>query len=298
MKHERATEEIREQAALYALGSLTQHEARSFEIHLQEGCSICKSEFRKFERVVAELGFAAEEADTPDYLRDLLLARAEREPQTSVPAAVPAQKSEAAPPKGKPPVAPPAKAAPPKSGSGASVVVAWFFAVAFIILAVLAYFYWKFAEETNFQLQTSVAVERADAENLRKLLENQNAKARDLEQILAAVEKPGVLHARLAGQEVAPSSSGVILWDTEQKRCLLFGSFPPAPAGKTYQLWFVTPAARVPVGLVKNESSGRVFTALSIPVDASDAAAVLVTLEPDNGSQIPTSPFYAIGRFD
>ena len=36
MKHERLTEEVQELAALYALGALTQHEARSFEIHLRD----------------------------------------------------------------------------------------------------------------------------------------------------------------------------------------------------------------------------------------------------------------------
>jgi hypothetical protein len=45
MRHERATEELRELAAFYALGSLTQHEAHSFEIHVQEGCPVCEAGF-------------------------------------------------------------------------------------------------------------------------------------------------------------------------------------------------------------------------------------------------------------
>ena len=73
MKHERATEEIRELAALYALGSLTQHEAHSFEIHLQEGCAVCEAEIHRLARTLAEMGFAAEEVPAPEYLRDLLL---------------------------------------------------------------------------------------------------------------------------------------------------------------------------------------------------------------------------------
>ena len=40
MRHDRATEETRETAALYALGALSQHEARAFEIHLAEGCDV------------------------------------------------------------------------------------------------------------------------------------------------------------------------------------------------------------------------------------------------------------------
>ena len=79
MKHGRATEELKEMAALYALGTLTQHEARSFEMHVKEGCPICESECRKFEQTVAKIGIAAEEVPVPDYIRDLLSARIERE---------------------------------------------------------------------------------------------------------------------------------------------------------------------------------------------------------------------------
>ena len=65
MRHERATEELRELAALHALGSLTQHEARSFELHIKEGCSACETEFRKFEQAVSGIGLAGSEAAVP-----------------------------------------------------------------------------------------------------------------------------------------------------------------------------------------------------------------------------------------
>ena len=97
MKHERATEEIRELAALYALGSLTQHEAQSFEIHMQEGCSVCEAEYHRFARTIAGMGFAAEEVAAPDYIRDLLLARIEREGQPAAPTVAPSQDSKTEP---------------------------------------------------------------------------------------------------------------------------------------------------------------------------------------------------------
>jgi anti-sigma-K factor RskA len=298
LRHKRATEEIRELAALYALGSLTQHEARSFEIHLREGCSVCEEEFRKFEHVVSGLGLSADEVDAPDYIRDLLLARAEREPQVSSSAGRPARKSDAGPSQGKPPLTYAAKEISPKSGGSKSGIFAWVFAVAFVAVAVLAFFLWESAQRANIQSQASLSASHADADNLRILLNTQKEKAGDLEQIIAMVSKPGTRVARLIGQEAAPSSSGAILWDIEQNRCLLFGFFPPAPPGKTYEIWFVTPTARVPSGLVQSEPTGRVFTTIPVPADAANAAAALVTLEPDNGSQIPTAPFYAVGRFD
>ena len=51
-------DEMRDLAALYALGSLTQSEARGFEGHLNEGCRSCKRELGGFEVVVSYLAFA------------------------------------------------------------------------------------------------------------------------------------------------------------------------------------------------------------------------------------------------
>ena len=55
MRHQCPTHEIKEQAALYALGVLTQLEARAFESHVRDGCEICRSEVFRFERDWAHL---------------------------------------------------------------------------------------------------------------------------------------------------------------------------------------------------------------------------------------------------
>ena len=75
MKHTVAEDALSERAALYALGALNQHEARAFEVHIEEGCSVCEAELRPFESVVATIGFAAPEAEPPRSARDKLLAR-------------------------------------------------------------------------------------------------------------------------------------------------------------------------------------------------------------------------------
>ncbi len=54
-----------ERAALYALGALSQHEARAFEEHLSEGCPSCAADLRDFERVVEGLAFGAPPAAPP-----------------------------------------------------------------------------------------------------------------------------------------------------------------------------------------------------------------------------------------
>jgi hypothetical protein len=165
-------------------------------------------------------------------------------------------------------------------------------------VAILSIYAWKSAQETNNQLRAKMSAATADSANLQILFDVQKEKAEGLEQILAILGKPGARIAHLTGQAATPSVSGEILWDIEQNRCLLFGVFPLAPPGKIYQLWFVSPAAKVPAGLVKTGPAGRTFMMVPVPRNAAGAAEALVTLEPDNGSRIPTTPFCATGHFN
>ena len=48
MRHERVTDEIRERAALHAIGMLEPEQGHAFEEHLGEGCAVCESELRAF----------------------------------------------------------------------------------------------------------------------------------------------------------------------------------------------------------------------------------------------------------
>ena len=73
-----------EQAALYALGVLEQHEARAFESALADHTSL-DAEVKAFDAVVANLALGAVEAQPPASLRKKLLERIvtlEQEPQT------------------------------------------------------------------------------------------------------------------------------------------------------------------------------------------------------------------------
>jgi len=69
-----AAHEMTDVAALYALGALSQHEARSFEAHLAEGCDICQAEVESFEQTVRAVAYSAAEAEPPARVRAELLA--------------------------------------------------------------------------------------------------------------------------------------------------------------------------------------------------------------------------------
>ena len=296
VKHERATEEIRELAALYALGSLTQHEARSFEIHMREGCSVCESEYQKFARTIAEIGFASEEIQAPDYIRDLLSARIEREREPISAAIEKSQGKKSEPSKEKPAPAVPFTVSQQKRRR--PQILPWVLVVGLLALAGTCYFLWKSSLDANNQLQAKLSAAHIDAEELQKQIEVQKAESAGLKQILAIAYKPEARIARLIGQAATPHYSGAIFWDTKENECLALGTFDPTPDGKVYQLWFFSPATKVPVGLLRTDRNGYVFTTLHVPKEAEGATAVVVTLEPDNGSQIPTAPYCSAGRID
>ena len=75
---------MQEMTALYALGGLTQHEARALEIHLAESPNGLAEELAAFESVAAYLALAAPEQAPPPGLRQNLLASIAQETQSAV----------------------------------------------------------------------------------------------------------------------------------------------------------------------------------------------------------------------
>jgi predicted ChrR family anti-sigma factor len=72
--HRFSDEEMAERASLYALGALSQWEARAFEEHLAEGCDACAAELQSFEDVARSLALGTPEAEPPASAREKLLS--------------------------------------------------------------------------------------------------------------------------------------------------------------------------------------------------------------------------------
>ena len=83
MRHERVTDEIREQAALHALGMLEPEQASAFQTHLEEGCEVCESELQAFSETASQLPLALRETAPDPAVRERLLARTR--PQRNLP---------------------------------------------------------------------------------------------------------------------------------------------------------------------------------------------------------------------
>jgi anti-sigma-K factor RskA len=290
VKHDRATDEIQAQAALFALGSLTQHEARAFEAHLAEGCSVCQRELRRQEELVASLALAAPAAEPSPYVRDILLARIEREEQQ--PGARPARAAESFEPR---PVLPHPRPQPQPR----STVLPWAIAAAVALTAAASYFYTRQQAEQQIQVERTRAEDaRSELQQRRAVLEAENRRARQqLDELKAGLGSPGVRFIPLKGQKGIPDASAQVYWDTTNGRWIVAASLPPAPAGKVYQLWFVlaAPGAPVSAGLIPTDSAGRGIASMPLPSGLRKVAAAAITLEPEGGSAAPTMPIYAVG---
>jgi anti-sigma factor ChrR (cupin superfamily) len=71
--HAALTDEVVERTALYALGALTQIEARAFEDHLADGCEVCQSELDQYQFTVGALAVAAADEEPSPAIRHRLL---------------------------------------------------------------------------------------------------------------------------------------------------------------------------------------------------------------------------------
>ena len=72
-------------------------------------------------------------------------------------------------------------------------------------------------------------------------------------------------------------------------------ALPPLPAGRTYQLWYLTATAPVSAGLLQPDAGGQIVTAFQPPVDTLTPTGFAVSIEPEGGVAQPTGDLYLVG---
>jgi anti-sigma-K factor RskA len=71
---------------------------------------------------------------------------------------------------------------------------------------------------------------------------------------------------------------------------LLASNLQPAPSGKIYEMWIIPKVgAPLPAGLFQSEADGTAMYVRKGPVDIAATGVIAVTLEPEAGSQAPTT---------
>jgi hypothetical protein len=91
------------------------------------------------------------------------------------------------------------------------------------------------------------------------------------------------------GQGQPQPPRGRIFVNRDRGVLLLASNLPPAPTGKTYEMWLIQKeGAPVPAGLFQSDSQGEALYVMNGAVNAN-TNTVAVTVEPESGSQAPTT---------
>lgn len=102
---------------------------------------------------------------------------------------------------------------------------------------------------------------------------------------------------RLAPLKPAPNASAVIALSASGGQAMMrIAGLPPAPPGKTYELWWIGARGEpIKAALFGPDSHGAAIVAAAMPPAGKALAAGTVTLEPAAGSDQPAGAAYLKG---
>jgi anti-sigma-K factor RskA len=175
----------------------------------------------------------------------------------------------------------------------------WAIAAALLIALAYTFTAWR-AERRTLEAATerdkSGSSEVEENARLKEELSKERTTSTELAQINSVLSSAQWRIIPLAAQGPAPGASAKIYWDVRGNRWVVSADLPPPPEGKVYQLWFVTPEAKISAGLINLRSDGHGFGVVQVPPNINKIAAAAITLEPEGGSPQPTMPIYLIGN--
>ena len=101
------------------------------------------------------------------------------------------------------------------------------------------------------------------------------------------------------GQSQPRTPNGKVFVNPSQGVLLVASDLPPAPPGKTYEMWLLPKRGMpVPAGLFQPAMDGTAMHVRAGAVDIGGAGAVAVTSENAGGAPQPTAPPLIVARVD
>ena len=260
-------DDLKDDAAAYALGVLEPGERAAFEQHLA-GCADCAADVRELQRAAAALPHAVPQVSPPPSLRARILGEAAA--VTTPTASAPVRRDRRAPP-------------------------AWLSVAAMLVIGVGAFVYAQRMQARVTNLEAQLRDAQARAATADRLTAEARTVAFRAQAAMGVFAAPDVARIDLAGQPVAVSARARALWSRQRGMVFTVANLPPLPAGRVYQVWVVTAQAPVSAGLLTPDASGGGSVYYETPVDIAPPTAVAVTLEPAGGVPAPTGAMYLVG---
>jgi anti-sigma-K factor RskA len=253
-----AHESYKELLPLHALSALDGTDAQSVEQHLSS-CAECRAEFEQWQSTASEVANAAATAEPSPELRSRIIDAVRGEAHGKARSNV-------------------VSISRPRSSNWAWQAIAAAIIVGLIIGLVVL---WR--QTQRLQKETAQLSERLQETSAR--LDHQRA-------VLDVLSAPGARMAELAGTKDAPSAHAMLAVDSKTRRAVFMArGLPQPPAGKAYQLWFISGVNKMPGSVFKTDSAGNaMMMSDQIPSDALAANVFAVTLESQDGVTSPTGP--------
>ena len=277
-------DEAREALDALALDALDASERMAILAHVRD-CAACRAELASLEQTAAELSYAAAPiAMSPaqrDRVRARLLARAVADRGVTSPDVIPIGN------------APSARTVATRGrGSSARWMAVAAGLVAIGSLALLA----RTAGERD-RLRDSLRVASAEQGARAVALDSAKLALADRDRMIANLTGPQVAVMTLASNDPA-SPTGRMFWDQAHDAWVFVAHNLGAPkSGRTYQLWLVTPTAKISAGTFKPGADGGALVRATYALPKNALAAVAVTDEPEAGSAQPTTaPFLVVSK--
>ena len=257
MRHTELTDDLQERASLYAAGAMTDSERLEYARHLDEDqCSVCQAEVKELQSAMSMLAFSVPSSSPSATVKVRLMQQAR---QTV-------------------PVSQPRPAGFRWLQWTTAIIALTSVAVALSLM------------RTNTEL-------RRETDALKSRIARLEVQLGEQQTIIATLTRAGVRVVDLAGQGTNTQASGRIFWDQSRKQWLFsVRNLPPAPADKSYQLWFV-PKKGSPISarVFNTEADGSITVEVPVPDNVTDLNAAAVTTEPFGGQPRPTGPFALLG---
>jgi anti-sigma-K factor RskA len=298
-------DELTGRAAGHVLGTLSPAEDAEFRAHMAE-CADCASAVWSLLPVVGALAHAAPPADPSEALRARVIERilsADAGQSVPVVQSRPTVVLSMPPPKVPADVPGNIEGSKDERGEGswaarpraARLPGRWLPVAAALVLAVGLGADAVRLRERIGSLEQRLRDISARADASERELTSVRQSAAEAQTLVVVLASSDLIRVDLTGQPSAPMATARAFWSRSRGLIFTASSLPPLPAGRTYQLWIVTPDAPVSAGLLRPGERGDVHAVLTVPRDVARVAAVAVTIEPEGGMPAPTGEKYLVG---
>jgi anti-sigma-K factor RskA len=263
MQHTKLTDDLQEQASLYAAGAMTGTDRAEYARHLEDDrCPVCLAEVRELESAMSMLAFSSTSTAPSATVRERLMEQARGAAPRTAPASL--------------------SSVPFLRRRWLELIVSTAAIGALVVAAS--------ATRANNELKRLTEVLTSRISQLEvQIAQNQT--------YIATLTSPDVRVVPLAGQGLNVQASAKIFWDQPNKKWFLYvRNLPRVPADKSYELWFVPKSGNpLKAAVFNTEGNGAAELEIDDVPEGVDLRAAAVTTEPAGGLDLPSGPFALLG---